>query len=56
MYIVPSYEIRADNEAMLLRLATKYVHQFHPRAIVDVFVHERTATTFICDLLLYDLP
>jgi hypothetical protein len=55
MTIVPSYEIRAESEAMLLRLATRYIHQFYPRAIVDVFVHERTANTFICDLLLYDL-
>lgn len=56
MTIVPSYEIRAESEAILLRLATRYIHQFYPHAIVDVFVHERTANTFICDLLLYDLP
>ena len=55
MTIVPSYEIRAEDEATLLRLATRYIHQFYPRAIVDVFVHERTPNTFICDLLLYDL-
>lgn len=56
MTIVPSYEIRAENEAVALRLATRYIHQFYPRVIVDVFVHERTPHSFICDLLLYDLP
>ena len=55
MTIVPSMEIRAPDEVVMLRLATRYVQQFYPRAIVDVFVHERTPHSFICDLLLYDL-